>query len=84
MRADLKHKKAKRMTAEGAYRKATTSLTSDMMRFSVEDDVKYGKELLPTSSSPDVALAPRAAADTRGAPTATHDDAFPTLRIIVP
>ena len=77
MRAGLKHKKAKRMTAEGAYRKATTSLTSDMMQFSAEEDIKYAKELLPTSSSPSAALAPRPAADTAGAPTAPHGDAIP-------
>ena len=33
MLAGLKHKKVKRMTAEGAYRKATTSLTSDRLQF---------------------------------------------------
>ena len=76
LRACLKHHKVKRMTAEGVYRKATTSLTLDMMRFSAEEDLQYVKELLSTSSSPDVALAPRLLPTPEARP--------PTLRIRFP
>ena len=70
-KAAARGKKAKRMTAEGAYRKATTSLTSDMMQFTAEEDLKWATELLPKSSQPDAAIATRPANDTPAAPRDT-------------
>ena len=59
------------MTAEGAYRKAATSLTSDMMQFTSVEDLKWATELLPTSFRPDAAIATRLANDTPAAPRDT-------------
>ena len=47
-----KCKKAIRVAAEGAYRKATNGLVSAMMSFSADEDLKGAGELLPRSSSP--------------------------------
>jgi hypothetical protein len=47
-----KCKKAIRVAAEGAYRKATNGLVSAMMSFSADEDFKWAGELLPRSSSP--------------------------------
>lgn len=55
------------MTAEGAYRKATSSLTFDMMQFDAEEDGNHASELLPHSSQPDVAQAVVQPSDADGA-----------------
>ena len=53
-----KAKRAKRLAADGAYRKATSSLISDMMDFDASEDVQWATKLLPRSGHPDDALVP--------------------------
>ena len=47
-----KAKRAKHVAAEGAYRKATNGLTSDMLSASPEQDQEWASLLLPTNSDP--------------------------------
>jgi hypothetical protein len=53
-----KAKRAKRLATDGAYRKATSSLISDMMDFDASEDVQWATKLLPRSGHPDDALVP--------------------------
>eukprot|EP00973_Karenia_brevis_P078448 10891870-Karenia_brevis.AAC.1 len=48
---------ARRAAAEGAYRKAVTGLTSDLMRFSPDEDRKHANKLIPRTQRADTAFA---------------------------
>ena len=54
-------RKAKQIAAEGAYRKATQGLTSQMLDFRPEEDVEHATELLPASVRADCLFVPRGA-----------------------
>ena len=54
-----KSSRAKRMAADGAYRKATSSLVSEMMPSTSEEDTTWADKLLPRSSLPLAALSTR-------------------------
>ena len=53
---ESKARRARRTAAEGAYRKATASLTSDMMSFDRSTDEDWARKLLPTAADPTAAL----------------------------
>ena len=46
-------RKAKHISAEGAYRKAAQSLTSEMMTYAADEDLQHANELLPNSCRSD-------------------------------
>ena len=74
-----KRRKAKQQVAEGAYRKALTSLTSELARFTHEDEVRWAGVLLPASGAPDVAFSTNM--DTQGVAAGTvqqHRQQHPT------
>ena len=48
--AEMKSQRAVRLCADGAYRKATSSLVSDMMQMSKDDDLKWAQQLLPVAT----------------------------------
>ena len=61
-KAGTRHGKTKdrgsviRTAAEGAYKKAVVSLTSDLMQFTPDEDKKWADELIPKSARPDAAI----------------------------
>ena len=48
---DRKGRRAKRMAAEGAYRKAASGLVSDMMFFTPQEDLGWAAKMLPRSEN---------------------------------
>ena len=49
-KAASRGKKAKRMMAEGAYRKITTNLTSEMIQFTAEKELRNCCQLAPSQT----------------------------------
>ncbi len=66
-----RNRRAKHIASEGAYRKATASVTSEMLQMSPEDDLACATLLLPSSSDSARALHPRA--DNRTVGIGEHD-----------
>lgn len=56
--AQAKRRRAKKLMAEGAYRKAVASLSSDVARHTQEEQQQWAARLLPSSAQPDRALQP--------------------------
>ena len=79
-----KGRKAKHMAAEGAYKKAAASMTSELMTMSSAEDSRCASELLPHSQHPGDAVFRRSNAaaqpgsfDTQPIPQLTEDDEDP-------
>jgi hypothetical protein len=72
--SDAQHKRAQRMASEGAYRKATASLVSDMMVFDAGEESTWVQQLLPVSSDRAAALCQR---DEPSAATALSEEPQP-------
>eukprot|EP00973_Karenia_brevis_P023747 3273334-Karenia_brevis.AAC.1 len=47
----------RRAAAEGAYRKAATGLTSNLMRFTPDEDRQHANRLIPRTQRADTAFA---------------------------
>lgn len=54
--SEAKGRRAIRVAANGAYRKATSGLVSDAMRFDRDDDAKWATKLLPVAEDRDSAV----------------------------
>ena len=57
------------MAAEGAYAKAAAGLTSDLMHFTEEEDLKWAKELIPRTERPEGTTFYNAARENHGTDT---------------